>query len=261
MSTQELIPSMDLAAFLNAREGIRERLEAVQRLMMEADALARQTGFGHAVGALFGDKVHYRTFPIASVLNDTDMFTHLKHVDSEGWAYLLEQSGLRSFLDSEAREEWDERLRKGTAPELTPENVGGVFGALHQDRQALMERGVLRVFKGLSWDHKTNQPVAFGKKLIIKDVLTCYLGADWRTANKLDDLTRALHWIQGTPEPDARQSLGRTTNGPGLYECEHFTLKVFKKRTGHLTFKNPTGVDGLNRILAKHYPSALPAPR
>lgn len=260
-TTQDLLPSVSIAAFLNAREGIRERLEEVQRLMKEADAMARHAGFGKSVAALFGDATHYRTFRIEPILKDQGMATHLKHVDCQGWAYLLEQSGLRSFLDSEAREEWDNRLINGTAPELTEDNVGGVFGALHEDRFDLMERGVLRVFKGLSWDYKTNQPVRFGMKTIISNAWTTYRGMDFSTANKLDDLTRSLHWIEGTPEPDARQSLARTMLKPGVYECKHFTLQVYKKGTAHIKFKNPTLVDGLNQILAKHYPGALPAPR
>lgn len=38
-------------------------------------------------------------------------------------------------------------------------------------------------------------------------------------------------------------------------------MTVYKKGTGHLTFKNPTLVDGLNKILAQHAPDVLPAPR
>ena len=37
-----------------------------------------------------------------------------------------------------------------------------------------------------------------------------------------------------------------------------FVIKYFQKGTAHITFKRPELVDGLNDIIARHYPGALP---
>jgi hypothetical protein len=36
----------------------------------------------------------------------------------------------------------------------------------------VFERGIINVFKGLSWDYKTNSPCSFGKKIIINHLVT-----------------------------------------------------------------------------------------
>lgn len=68
----------------------------------------------------------------------------------------------------------------------------------------------------------------------------------------------------GCPQPDHRQGVYahiRAAEQAGRTEIElaHFHLRWFRKGTAHLTFKRLDLVDGLNRILAKHYPNALAA--
>ena len=45
------------------------------------------------------------------------------------------------------------------------------------------------------------------------------------------------------------------------WEGEYFSLRWFRKGSGHLTFKRPDLVDESNDILARHCPNALAAPR
>lgn len=264
MTTQDLIPSVSIANFVSTREGILSRFEQVQRLLIEADTMAKSAGFGEVVDALMGERSYLLLCrnPVPSWLKEGSVADHMKHVDAHGWQHLLSQTGLRSFMDVEAREDWDKQLEKGTAPPLTRDMVAGVFATLNDDRQTMMERGVIQVFRALSWDHKTNHPQMFGKKIIVQHVLNYQGWVDFKTASHLDDLIRAMSIFDGKPEPDHRSKIWNLAKGGhGLYQTEYLALKVHKKGTGHITFKRMDLVEKLNSIIAKHHPHVLPAPK
>jgi hypothetical protein len=48
---------------------------------------------------------------------------------------------------------------------------------------------------------------------------------------------------------------------PGQVENDYLAIRTFKNGNGHVMFKRPDLVDAMNRIIAKHYPGALPAPK
>jgi len=268
MSGHDLIPTISIANFVSTREGILSRFEQVQRLLIEADTMAKSAGFGKVVEQLvnggrghFGGGIECST-KLRGLLEEGSVGDRMKHVDASGWSHLLSQTGLRTFMDVEARVDWDKQLGAGTMPPLTKDMIAGVFATLNEERQTMTERGVVNLFRALSWDHKTNLPQKFGKKVIVKNVL-CYHGwVDERTGSQLDDMTRAMCVFDGKPEPDHRMKIWSVASaGAGTYETEYFFLKVHKKGTAHLTFKRLDLMERLNMILSKHHPNALPAPK
>jgi hypothetical protein len=263
MSNTELLPSVSIAAFLNAREGIRQRLATIHALIEETDEVAQQAGFGRPLKDVAFERVGWCDPKHFVKPDGLDPLLH--KLDVSGWKHLMNQTGLYSFFDRTARAEWRERVSKGDVPSLSVEAIAGVFGTLHQDRRMMMERGVVVVFKRLSWDYKTNLPVKFGKRMVLTNLLDyrgwVYTGPN-ASVHALDDLVRAFHWAEGTPEPDHRQPLWQSIHGgAGTYDLPYFTMTVYKKGTGHITFKKPDLVESLNKILAKHFADALPAPR
>lgn len=136
----------------------------------------------------------------------------------------------------------------------------------------MFDRGVITLFQRLSWDYKTNQPVRFGHRIILNHLLQVY-GRDTHqaflnhtTTDQLDDLLRVCHVLDGQPEPDHRHGMYRTLSAAlhahaTTWSGPYFSLRWFRKGSGHLTFTRPDMVDELNRILARHFPNALPAPR
>jgi hypothetical protein len=186
-------------------------------------------------------------------------------VDGAAWQYLMHESGLRSMMDATARAAWDKGLHDGEVPPLTAENIRSTFQALHASRGEMFERGVLACFKGLSWCYKTNLPQKFGKRIVLQNVGGTYSKA----CDRMDDLVRVFHVLDGKPEPDHRggtwavlSAAGVTYNNrTGLVETEFYSMRTFKNGNGHVTFKRADLVDKMNRIIGKHYPNALPAPR
>jgi hypothetical protein len=57
---------------------------------------------------------------------------------------------------------------------LKPAELGilSTFEQLHQSKGDVFERGVINVFKRLSWDYKSNSPCKFGKKIIVEGLVS-----------------------------------------------------------------------------------------
>ncbi|EIY0670930.1 DUF4942 domain-containing protein, partial [Salmonella enterica] len=127
----------------------------------------------------------------------------------------------------------------------------------------------INVFKGLSWNFKTNSPCRFGGKIIVTGLVKYDrwgFGLNWGwQRDRLTDLERMLMILDGKPVPDNRADVTRRlgehiheNRHSNRYEDEMFVIKYFQKGTAHITFKRPELVDRLNDIIARHYPGTLP---
>ncbi|ELI8383680.1 DUF4942 domain-containing protein, partial [Yersinia enterocolitica] len=139
----------------------------------------------------------------------------------------------------------------------------------HQQKDEVFERGVINLFKGLSWHYKTNSPCRFGKKLIISNLVSCNqwgftLNQGYRR-DQLADLERMLYLLDGKAIPDNRGDvttrlyalISANPHIAKVYEDDYFSIKYFMKGSAHLTFRKPELIDKMNDIVAKHYPQML----
>lgn len=153
-------------------------------------------------------------------------------------------------------------------PAVSEANILSTFEQLYLNKGDVFERGVINVFKGLSWDFKTNSPCKFGGKIIVSGLVKCDrwgFGLLWGwQRDRLADLERMLMLLDGKPVPDNRENITihldehiRSVQGKECYEDEMFSIRYFKKGSAHITFRKPELVDRLNDIIARHYPEAL----
>lgn len=191
-----------------------------------------------------------------------------RNIDRGIWRDLMQRSGMLSLMDAQARDQWYNSLEKEDIPEISEANILSTFEQLHQCKGEVFERGVINVFKSLSWDFKTNSPCKFGGKIIVTGLVKYDrwgFGLNWGwQRDRLADLERMLMILDGKPVPDNRADVTRRIgdliheNGhSNRYEDEMFAIKYFQKGTAHITFKRPELVDKLNDIIAKHYPGML----
>jgi hypothetical protein len=253
-----LIPSISIDAFLAKRDAINERVRNAAKLMGEATDIA-STLIGERPYVLRVETRHHRNFV-------DEVETVCKGVDAKLWAYLLDQSGLRSFLDATARKQWDDAITKLEVPALTVDNINATFSTLHQGRQAMFERGICELFRRLSWDYKTNCPRRLGKRVILRGVVD----PSWSDrpshggCDVLEDLLRVMTILGNKPEPDHRSSAWRKLSdarwpGSGVFTFEDcFSVRGFKNGNAHVTFLNVELVEAMNRIIAKHNERVLP---
>lgn len=178
------------------------------------------------------------------------------------------KSGMMALMDAQARDQWYKNLEEGYLPAISEANILSTFEQLHLNKMDVFERGIINVFKGLSWDYKTNSPCSFGKKIIINNLVThnqwgFNLNWGWRR-DQLTDLERMLFLLDGKPIPDNRGDICtrlmehiRDSPAKDVYEDEFFSIRYFQKGTAHLAFKRLDLVEKMNDIIAKHYPGLL----
>ncbi|CAI1619729.1 DUF4942 domain-containing protein [Serratia marcescens] len=201
---------------------------------------------------------------------ETAMKAITRNIDRDIWRDLMLKSGMLSLMDAQARAEWHNSLEKEDIPAVSEANILATFEQLHQSKEEVFERGVINVFKSLSWNYKSNSPCKFGKKIIVDGVVKhdrwgFVLNWGWQR-DRLTDLERMLMLLDSKPIPDNREDVTRrlgdhihAQRNSTSFEDEMFTIKYFQKGSAHIIFKRPDLVDKLNDIIAKHYPAALAA--
>ena len=201
---------------------------------------------------------------------ETAMKAITHNIDRGIWKDLMKKSGMLSLMDAQARDEWYKNLEGEDIPAVSEANILSTFEQLHQSKGEVFERGVINVFKGLSWNYNTNSPCKFGTKIIVTGLVKCDrwgFGLNWGwQRDRLADLERMLMLLDGQPIPDNRADVTRrlsdhihTNRHSNRYEDEMFAIKYFQKGTAHINFKRPELLDKLNDIIARHYPGALSA--
>lgn len=201
---------------------------------------------------------------------ETAMKAISRNIDRGIWKDLMKKSGMLSLMDAQARYEWYKNLEGEDIPAVSEANILSTFEQLHQSKGEVFERGVINVFKGLSWSYKTNSPCKFGTKIIVTGLVKCDrwgFGLNWGwQRDRLADIERMLVLLDGKPVPDNRADVTRRLGDhihenrhSNHYEDEMFVIKYFQKGTAHIVFKRPELVDKLNDIIARHYPGALAA--
>lgn len=291
MSTAELVPSVSIENLVNQRAAVVERINAAVDLIREASKIASAAHLGmprielsntysrHGGGLSLSDyrlrngQTDGSTWDHEAA-QDPDLQKAVRvGIDASAWQYLMHESGLRTLMDADARKKWDTAIHDGDIPELNAANVRSTFTMLHDSRGEMFERGVIACFKALSWQYKTNLPQKFGKRIVMTFMRSSVSGGgtslgyvNHDRGNRLDDLSRVFSVLDGKPEPDHRQgwygrlSAVNKTDDPDATDG-FMSVRSFRNGNVHVTFQRQDLVDQLNRIIAKHYPGALPAPK
>lgn len=259
-----LVPSVHVETLLARRDHVLDTMQRAFALLVEADRTAAASGFGSQWLKLceLMERTRYARYDSDDDPSGKLLASYTHRLDAGGWNHLLDASGLRTFMDSKAREQWTKSIAANEAPPFTADNVQATFQQLYEARGDMVERGVLEVFRRLSWNYRTNQPCLFGKRLVVTGV---HRYQTYRT-DELDDLVRAFCVYDGQPEPDHRAGLYMLMHEAaraGARECENEYVHVrwFKNGNAHVTFRRADLVDKLNAVLTKHHPAALPAAR
>ena len=262
----ELILSTSIERVVTGRDSA---LKQIEQLIEQLDAISRLTSeIGGGTAQDWAMKLGHRYDSWLTEKADKAMPAVTRNIDSSIWRDLMLKSGMMALMDAQARDQWHKNLEEGDLPAISEANILSTFEQLHQNKMEVFERGIINVFKGLSWDYKTNSPCSFGKKIIINNLVThnrwgfC-LNWGWRR-DQLVDLERMLFLLDGKPIPDNRGDIStrlmehiRDNLANETYEDEFFCIRYFQKGTAHLTFKRPELIEKMNDIIAKYHPVML----
>ncbi|HBM2886495.1 TPA: DUF4942 domain-containing protein [Klebsiella oxytoca] len=257
-----VICSTSIERIIAGRNAALTRIESFIRDLDDISILTRDIGGGTVQEWGMREGHHYDCW--FTEKPDKAMKAITRNIDRRIWRDLMSKSGMLALMDAEARDEWHKSLEKDDIPAICEANILSTFERLYQDKHAVFERGVINVFRGLSWDYKTNSPCKFGKK-IIADGLVSFnrWGVSFTHGYQRDqlvDLERMLTLLDGKTLPDNRADIScRLSDHIGqqrtstVYDDELFRIHYFQKGSAHIVFKRPELIERLNDIIAKHY--------
>ncbi|MBJ6983998.1 DUF4942 domain-containing protein [Luteimonas sp. MC1750] len=240
----QLIRSISVASLVADRQ---RRIEAARSVQASADARA-------FVEFLTGNTMH-------SVSDQERLARYIQAEDRRWWGVFIQASGLWDLFPRSVREDWHKALGWGDykyrpiedCPEFTADAALATFETYVGQRSQLRASAILDLYRTLSWDHATNKPALFGRKLIYKHFADYKGFTSTYGNNALDDLLRTLYRLDGRPEPSG--SWHRADNATGYFE-----VRQFKNGNAHILIERGDLVDLLNAELAVICPGALPAP-
>ncbi|EDL3629275.1 restriction endonuclease subunit M [Salmonella enterica subsp. enterica serovar Newport] len=264
----DIICSTSLERIVTGRNAALQQTESIIHQLAEISALTRSIGGKTALD--WAMKQDFRCGCWLMEKRETAMKAIIRNLDRSIWRDLMKRSGMLSLMDAQARDQWYSSLEKDDIPAICEENILSTFKQLHQSKGEVFERGVINVFKGLSWDYKSNSPCKFGKKIIVTGLVKYDrwgFGLSWGwQRDRLADLERMLMILDGKPVPDNRADVTRrlgdhidANRHSNHYEDEMFVITYFQKGTAHITFRRPDLTEKLNDFIARHYPGMLPS--
>ncbi|MDJ4932216.1 DUF4942 domain-containing protein [Salmonella enterica] len=264
----DVICSTSIERIVTGRNTALQQTESLIHQLAEVSTLTSSIGGKTALD--WAMKQDFRCGCWLMEKTETAMKAITRNLDRSIWRDLMKKSGMLSIMDAQARDQWYRNLEGDDIPAISEANILSTFEQLHQSKDEVFERGVINVFKGLSWDFKSNSPCKFGPKIIVNGLVKYdrwgySLNWSWQR-DRLADLERMLMLLDGKPVPDNRADVTRRlgdhiheNRGSNSYEDEMFKIKYFQKGTAHIIFKRPELVDSLNDIIARHYPGMLVA--
>ncbi|AMZ77708.1 MULTISPECIES: DUF4942 domain-containing protein [Enterobacter] len=264
----EVICSTSIERIVIGRNAALSKIETLIQQLDDISTLTRNIGGKTAMD--WAMKQDFRCGCWLMEKREAAMKAITRNLDRAIWRDLMKNSGMLSLMDAQARDQWYNSLEKDDIPAVSEENILSTFEQLHLNKGEVFERGVINVFKGLSWNYKTNSPCKFGSKIIVTGLVKCDqwgFGLNWGwQRDRLADLERMLMLLDGKPVPDNRADVTRrlgdhihANRHSNRYEDEMFAIKYFQKGTAHITFRRLDLVDKLNDIIARHYPGVLAA--
>ncbi|ELQ6107662.1 DUF4942 domain-containing protein [Cronobacter turicensis] len=264
----DVICSTSIGRIVTVRQNALQQIEGVIHQIAEISRLTQSIESGQATDWSCESGRRYDCWLLQPVAKAMPVIT--RNIDRQVWRNLMQQSGMLALMDGQARSEWHQNLEDNKFPEISEANILATFKQLHDTKAEVFERGVINVFKGLSWNYKSNSPCKFGKKIIVDGLVRYdrwgfHLSSGYRR-NQLVDLERMLHLLDGKPVPDNRTDIARQLDEhiSKRKTAEDFTddylmIRYFQKGSAHIKFLRPELVEKMNDIVAKHYPWALPA--
>lgn len=244
-------------------------LKQIEELIQQLDAISTLTSsIGGKTARDWAMRQEFRCGCWLMENVKTAMSTITRNLDRSIWRDLMQKSGMLALMDAQARKQWDNNLEGDDIPEISEANILSTFEQLHSSKVDVFERGIINVFKGLSWDYKSNNPCQFGKKIIVNSLVDhnrwgFRLNWGWRR-DQLADLERMLFLLDGKPIPENRHDVTvrlsehiNQQSTPKIFDDAYFSIRYFQKGSAHITFKRPELIDRMNNIIAKHYPGIL----
>lgn len=184
-------------------------------------------------------------------------------LNSEYWSRALALTDVYDAMPQKRRDEWNDQIREYKCPDFEEETVRATLEALLVSRSKFFAERVDGIFRALSWEHVTNCPEGFSKRMIIFVFDDLGLTRHGNMGH-LTDLRKVIAKFMGRDEPhwgttdEIAKACRRHIGEWVTIDAGSLRMKVFKKGTAHLEV-HPEMSWRLNAVLANLYPAAIPS--
>lgn len=249
-----------LAALDKYKLGIENLIEA-QRLHAEAAPGTQVHALDDSMLRMFKYSENY------SEKHVTDFLTEIKKgIDQDMWRSLITSTRLFSLMDTEEKKHFETDL-KTNPPEVTPDTVMATLDRLSADAGSIFRRGLVNAFTSLCRDYKSHDGFKIGDRLVIGYAVQFYKWGSFSssynsTSDRLQDVDRVMHVLDGKPEPDYQNGLCaalRTALGDWKqtqsteFSTPYWQCRFFKNGNIHLWPTRQDLVDKANKHIAEYF--------
>jgi hypothetical protein len=188
----------------------------------------------------------------------------VKALDAAYWSKALALTDVLDAMPQKRRSEWHEQIRSHACPAFEEATVRATLLDLLNMRSQFFAERVDGIFRGLSGEHVTNAPEAFGKRMILLRAMSEYGTIEHHAAGLINDLRCVVAKFMGRDEPSHAATSPVLHSLKGRFgewmQLDGGALKVrlYKKGTAHVEV-HPDMAWRLNQILASMHPHAIPA--
>lgn len=267
-----LVAPMNIAAICTARDSAlaqmqdaAEALRASFGLAQDAACIAKGAHGGwHSPRTDRGEEEACKRLFAGSFDAAESLEAYRRDLDAAIWSRLLEETGLRTLMDTKERDELDASMR-GEVPAATFDNIMATIERLMGEAGLIWRRGVARTFAALDRRFRSHDGFKIGSRLILTHVFN-----EWgsfshgRTRQVLYDVERAFAILDGHPERagelERTVSLARRhVHAPRQDEIEtsYFRIRGFKNGNAHLWMRDDELTRKVNKVLAEYYGEVL----
>lgn len=185
-------------------------------------------------------------------------------LNSAYWSKAMQLTDVLNYMPQARRDEWNKSIQEMTCPEFEADTVRSTLAQLLNMRSQFLAERVDGIFRGLSGEHVTNSPAAFGKRMIVSRVLSGHCGyEDSSTCGLINDLRCVVAKFMGRDEPGYNASAGLIRSLKGRWgewvtvDGGALRVRLYMKGTAHIEV-HPDMAWRLNSTLAHLYPLAIP---
>lgn len=198
----------------------------------------------------------------SAIRPDSSLKSAIKQLDQKFWRLAFDVTEFSQLMDQKEQDLFETEIAENT-PEFTLETVKETFLSLFQNADMLFQRGLVRVFRSLSNEYKTNsnEPFRMSKKFIMDNSASkCMHGFSFKYKQGLavSDLDRVFKVLSGEKFVfgQLKSEIDRQwQSNNGVYECNMFKVKAYKKGSSHWTIKNTVLLEKINELISEYYGS------
>ena len=260
-----------VAAFMNAKDALKDVFKALARFNYYADGCGANKNHSH-------EKYHKQLFEHIQNGKQADYNAAVEEMTANAWGDFFNRPAYQKMITAGVQEAFKKEQVKRGAMAFNEANLNSFLDTLIGTRGQVMQKAITDSFDFLTtYDKKnvvykegwkTNSHYKVNQKCIVPALHTVdkygYTGYDYYYSHKIngtfDDIDRALCFIVGTPfdkiaGETINQAVSRIINEgrdadngkvpigtKSIYERPHeshfFTLRLYKKGTMHLQFKD-----------------------